>query len=193
MLLEPPVVSLPGRDSVASVGMRRLKDRCEIVRATTQSSAFGGGGTRVFQVVGTYPCDVVARQQNRDDSENQNRQIGLYDVHLPLDANVNLSDRVYVPGYVPPWEPDYSYAAGAYVTPAGGSEVGDGWFYQCVRSGLSGDENPFDAGAAQGALVNDGATLWQRAGRLFVLEPVADEAPNRLNAGSLVVVCKVVT
>ena len=187
------IVSPGGMKGVRSVGQRRLKDRCEIVRAKSNSSAFGGGGAKGYQVAGCYACDVVARSQSRDDSENQNRQTGLFDVHLPLGAVWRLSDRFWLPGYIPEWRPGFFYSKGAYATPPLGSGVGDGFFYICLQDGASGTVSPFGEKSVLGHRAPDGGTAWKRAGRLIVLEPVADELPNHSNAGSLTVVCKVVT
>lgn len=165
----PVLPSHEAQRSLVTLGDRRGKTTCDILRRAGGDSVYGGGAdATVNTIAGTYFIDInPVLLPTENEASGALQVVSYYEVTFPRQADVRNSDRLAIPGWLPAWEASKTVGLEYRVVPTG--EFGNEHFYGVVQAGTTGATEP-NWDVAPDGRVTDGTVIWQELGLAFTLE-----------------------
>lgn len=187
LLSRPALLSLQGESGVKAMATKRLQTPCDILVNHSTPSETGGVGEEHPVIIASCFCDVEPLASRGDNAPIGFENETLYHVYLPSTQRVPYSARIRVPGWLALWAPVQGVAPGILRVATG--EFGNGHFYECIKAGTTGAEEPL-WDTRKGSVTTDGSAAWKEGGDAFTLE-VALHDGERSRDGLICVLAKV--
>lgn len=177
--------------------LRKMDSLCEVMAPGVRSGGFGQPDMP-HVILYSGPCAIGQRQPQSEGGKvgEGTKNVGEWEVSLPLQISVPNNARIASPGWFNEWRRARAYAIRRDESGTVGErcipttlDAGEGLWYEVVQEGLSGNVEPKWPEQIF-STVQDGTVVWRCMGMVTFYE-VLGNSQGQSNAVETVIRCKV--